>query len=170
MGKSNRIERCGKSMLTFEEKIAIIESFPELQRKNVSLGRVNYHFEESASDKKNVVYHLHPKGNGFVYAENLQGYETDDKGMVNIRDFSAEELRSVIEKSILSLSPKSTAEDAIIGDQQEEKWINEDKHTLILIKEDEDMWNVYAGLNLDGTFNSYEEAAEYLDEEGFKRL
>ena len=29
--------------------------------------------------------------------------------------------------------------------------------------------NVYAGVNLDGTFNSYPEAAEYLDEEGFSR-
>lgn len=156
-------------MLTFEEKIGIIESFPELQRKNVSLGRVNYHFEESASDKKNVVYHLHPKGNGFVYAEYLQGYETDDKGMVNIRDFSADELRSIIQKSILSLTPKTSVEDAIIGDEKEEKWIDEDNHTLILLQEDE-MWNIYSGLNLDNTFSTYEEAEEYLTEEGFKRL
>ncbi|MGQ0517887.1 hypothetical protein ACT453_49800, partial [Bacillus sp. D-CC] len=55
-------------MLTFEEKLSIIESFPELERKNVSLKRVNFHFEESRLDKKNVVYHLHPNGNGFVYA------------------------------------------------------------------------------------------------------
>ncbi len=34
-------------MLTFEEKLSIIESFPELERKNVSLKRVNFHFEES---------------------------------------------------------------------------------------------------------------------------
>ena len=47
-------------MLTFEEKLAIIESFPELERKNVSLGRVNFHFEGSIYEKKNVVYHLHP--------------------------------------------------------------------------------------------------------------
>lgn len=163
------LERCEGLLLTFEEKIAIIESFPELQRKNVSLGRVNYHFEESASDKKNVVYHLHPKGNGFVYAEYLQGYELDDKGMVNIRDFSAEELRSIIQKSILSLKPKSSVEDAIIGDSKEEKWIDAENNTLILLEEDE-MWNIYFGLNLDNTFNSYEEATEYLLEEGFKRL
>jgi hypothetical protein len=29
------------------------------------------------------------------------------------------------------------------------------------------MWNVYAGLNLDGTFTTYKEAANYLHEEGF---
>ncbi len=39
-------------MLTFEEKLSIIESFPELERKNVSLKRVNFHFEESRLDKK----------------------------------------------------------------------------------------------------------------------
>ena len=83
-------------MLTFEEKLSIIESFPELERKNVSLKRVNFHFEESRLDKKNVVYHLHPNGNGFVYASGIKGYKTDDKGMVNIREFSADELRSVL--------------------------------------------------------------------------
>ncbi|QQZ09319.1 hypothetical protein [Heyndrickxia vini] len=156
-------------MLTFEEKLAIIESFPELQRKNVSLGRINFHYEESMLDKKNVVYHLHPNGNGFVYAELLNGYDVNDKGMTNIRDFSEEELRTIIQKSILSLAPKTTVESSIVGDQFEEKWINQDHFTLILVNED-DMWNVYAGLNLDGTFNSYAEAAEYLDEEGFSRL
>jgi hypothetical protein len=155
-------------MLTFEEKIAIIESFPELERKNVSLGRVNYHFEESAFDKKNVVYHLHPKGNGFVYAEFLKGYETDDKGMVNIRDFSAEELREIIQKSILSLSPKSTTEEEMVEEVIEEKWMDAEKHVLTLLKE-MDMWNVYSGVNLDNTFDTYGEAIEYLREEGFKR-
>ncbi|MCP1122553.1 hypothetical protein CN326_19290 [Bacillus sp. AFS018417] len=156
-------------MLTFEEKLTIIESFPELERKNVSLGRINFHYEESRLDKKNVVYHLHPNGNGFVYAGHLKGYKTNDKGMVNIRDFSAEELRSLLEKSMDALSQEPVEEVTLTENFQEEEWINEDKHILTLKKEDEDMWNVYAGLNLDGTFNSYKEAAQYLDEEGFTR-
>lgn len=155
-------------MLTFEEKIAIIETFPELERKNVSLGRVNFHFEESIYEKKNVVYHLHPNGNGFVYAEFLSGYDMDPKGMVNIRDFSAEELKTIIRQSIQSLSPNTDAESAIIEDNEEERWINSENHTLILVNED-DMWNVYAGLNLDGTFLSYNEAKQYLEEEGFRK-
>ncbi|MDM5187278.1 hypothetical protein QUF99_08030 [Bacillus sp. DX4.1] len=155
-------------MLTFEEKLTIIESFPQLERKNVSLKRVNFHFEESRSDKKNVVYHLHPNGNGFVYASGIRGYKTDDKGMVNIREFSADELRSLIEKSIELLSQEPQEEVAPIEPAVEEEWHNEDGHILTLIRED-DMWNVYAGVNLDGTFNSYPEAAEYLDEEGFSR-
>ncbi|HDR7795461.1 TPA: hypothetical protein QCY19_004139 [Bacillus luti] len=153
-------------MLTFEEKLSIIESFPQLERKNVSLKRVNFHFEESLLDKKNVVYHLHPNGNGFVYASGIQGYKTDDRGMVNIREFSEEELRSVIQKSIDLLSEKLEVATPK-GPMLQEDWHNEDGHILTLIEEDDDMWNVYAGTNLDGTFNSYREAAAYLDEEGF---
>ncbi|MBK5347370.1 hypothetical protein JFU03_24485 [Bacillus sp. TH44] len=155
-------------MLTFEEKLSIIESFPELERKNVSLKRVNFHFEESRLDKKNVVYHLHPNGNGFVYAYFIKGYKTDAKGMINIREFSEEELRSLIEKVIERLSQEPEEIVAPMEPTAEEEWKNEDGHILTLIQED-DMWNVYAGVNLDGTFNSYPEAAEYLDEEGFSR-
>ncbi|MEQ2525668.1 hypothetical protein WMO40_03055 [Bacillaceae bacterium CLA-AA-H227] len=155
-------------MLSFEEKLQIIESFPQLTRRDVSLGRVNFHYEESDYDKKTVVYHLHPNGNGFVYAEYLDEYEPDQKGMVNIRELSAKELRKIIEQSIESLAPRSNIESAIVGESEEEEyWINEENFTLILIYEDE-MWNVYAGLNLDGTFPSYNEAAQYLKEEGFR--
>jgi len=87
--------------------------------------------------------------------------------MVNIRDFSEDELRTIIKKSIVSLS-RTLEEAAIVEDHPEEKWKNDEGHTLMLVNED-DMWNVYAGLNLDGTFNSYGEATEYLHEEGFKR-
>lgn len=157
-------------MLTFEEKLAIIESFPELNRKDVSMGRVNFHFEDSTTEKKNVVYHLHPNGNGFVYAGQVKGYNSDERGFVNIRDFSESELRKIISKSIQSLSipPESTVESDIVVDDEQETWINSNKQTLLVIKEDY-MWNVYAGLNLDGTFTSYDEAQLYLRQEGFKR-
>lgn len=154
-------------MLTFEEKLTIIQSFPELERKDVSLGRINFQYAESATDKKNVVYHLHPNGNGFVYAEYVNGYHPDNKGLVNIRDFSAEELKDIIEQSIKSLSPKTTI-DATVSEnaEEEERWVNDSNHALLLVLEDE-MWNVYAGVNLDGTFRTYSEARSYLIEEGF---
>lgn len=157
-------------MLTFEEKLTIIESFPELERVNVSLGRVNFQFNESVYDKKNVVYHLHPNGNGFVYAGKTTGYETDGKGMVNIRDYSAEELKKVIRESIRSLSAeeKTVEEEAIVGDNQEERWVNGENQVLLLINED-DIWNIYFGLNLEETFDTYEEAEIFLVEEGFRR-
>jgi hypothetical protein len=158
-------------MLTFNEKLSIIETFTELERKNVSLGRINFQLPNSISDKKNVVYHLHPNGNGFVFAGHLQNYDTDEKGMVNIRDFSAEELKKVIEEAIQSLTPieKSAAELAIIDNQTEERWVNEEKDHLILINEN-DTWNIYFGLNLDATFDTYEEAEEFLKEDGFRRV
>ena len=155
-------------MLTFKEKLAIAASFPELEQKNVSLGRVNFQFPESKTDKKNVIYHLHPNGNGFVYAEGLPGYPVDQKGMVNIRDYSEEDLRTLIQKSIdlLSINPNEAI--TIEGEAVEEVWRNEEGHTLTIILE-EDMWNVYAGIYLDGTFPSYNEAKSYLMEEGFTK-
>ena len=155
-------------MLTFEEKIAIIESFTELERKDVSLGRVNYQYPESKLDKSNVVYHLHPNGNGFVYAEGIPGYRVGQKGLVNIRDFSAEELETIIAKSIQLLSTDPDLHEDTIDQVEEETWKNSDGHTLTVVLED-DMWNVYAGLNLDGTFPSYNEAKSYLMEEGFHK-
>ncbi|WP_156292081.1 hypothetical protein [Oceanobacillus salinisoli] len=148
-------------MLTFEEKLAIIESFPELTRHDVSLGRVNFHFEDSIFDKKIVVYRLHPNGNGFVYAERINDqYETDSKGMVNIRNFSEEELRGIISKSIASLAE---------SEPYRETWINTEGQTLTVVH-DFDLWNIYAGQMLDATYATYYAASDYLQQEGFRRL
>ena len=150
-------------MLTFEEKLNIIESFPQLVRKDVSLNRVNFHFPESQFEKKIFVYHLHPNGNGFVYAAGLPGYEVDNKGLVNIREFSAPALILLLEDAIKSLSTVETVETL------EETWVNDNQFELTLLNEDLDTWRVYAGDLLDGAFNSYKEAANYLEEEGFRR-
>ncbi|TDF97181.1 hypothetical protein [Paenibacillus piri] len=161
-------------MLTFQEKLAIIESFPELKRHQVSLGRLNFHYEDSCYDKKNVVYHLHPNGNGYVYAGYLTGYDTDDKDMVNIRDYSADALRDLIRASIRSLSSDPAAENEAAEEHspssgvQEERWIGGDKQTLTLVYEDE-LWQLYYGSHLESAFETYEEAEAYLLEEGFTR-
>jgi hypothetical protein len=160
-------------MLTFEQKLNILDSYPELERKNVSLGRVNYHYEESQHEKTTVAYHLHPNGNGFVYAGLLRGYETDDKGFVNIRDFSEEELRSIIDASITSLSVR-IPEAPVLGKRKKAKaaaegetaWVHPDGNTLTL-RFEEDLWYIYAGLHLEMAFETIEEAKEYLAEEGF---
>ncbi len=157
-------------MLTFEEKLAIIETFPQLTRNDVSLKRVNFHFEGSLHEKKTVVYHLHPNGNGFVYGAYLKGYRKDDKGNINIRDFSADELRTVIEASIEMLSHKREAAPQTNHTKQqvEETWTDKNNNTLQLQQEDS-LWNVYHGMNLEASFESYVEAEQYLIEEGFSR-
>lgn len=157
-------------MLSFEEKLAIADSFPELQRKNVSLGRVNYHFEASVHDKKTVIYHLHPNGNGYVYAGLLKGYDTDEKGLVSIRELSADDLRSLIGQSIRSLATHGAGRPGKAAQAGEELWTNSKKQSLKLKFEDEDqMWYIFSGMDLDSVFETYEEAKEYLEEEGFSR-
>ncbi|TFD99881.1 MULTISPECIES: hypothetical protein [Jeotgalibacillus] len=153
-------------MLTFEEKLKVIESFDRLTRHNVSLGRVNFHFEESIREKKTVVYHLHPNGNGFVFTAHLNDFDSDAKGMTNIRDFSEEELRSIIQASMDSLLTEELADFEPFTD---EPWVNENGQELVLTREDADTWSVYADEMLDGIFTTYEEAASYLDQEGFSK-
>lgn len=156
-------------MLTFEEKQKIIESFPELTRKEVSMKRLNYHFEESLYDKTVVVQHLHPNGNGFVYLAEVEGYETDDRGLVNIREATEESLRKMIQESIQSLGQADEEEQVqeVVEEEEpfEELWVQEE-NTLIL-KEEEGYWNVYHHTNLEDTFAEHEDAVEYLKEEGF---
>jgi hypothetical protein len=151
-------------MLTFEQKTAIIESFPELTKKDVSLKRVNYHFEGSLYDKKTVIYHLHPNGNGFVFVGDLKKYESDSKGMVNIREASEEELREMITDSIGILSEEEQFEEEVV---EEQLWKNNEGQELKLIHEDT-LWNVYHEHNLEESYESFGEAEEYLLSEGFE--
>ncbi|PJK15890.1 hypothetical protein CQS04_11685 [Chryseomicrobium excrementi] len=151
-------------MLTFEQKQAIIETFPELSKKAISLKRLNYHFEDSQYDKTIVVQQLHPNGNGYVFVGEGGPYESDERGLVNIREASEEELKELIRYSIALLSTKEEqAEEAT-----EQKWVNKEGGELKLVNED-DLWNIYHGLNLEDSFESQEAAILYLKEEGFKR-
>lgn len=149
-------------MLTFEEKQEIIESFPQLMKKEVSMNRLNYHFEESLFEKTIVVQYLHPNGNGFIYLADVPGYETDGRGLVNIRESTEEEIRTMIADSIETLSQEVEPEEAF-----EEAWTNGE--STLLLKEEEGFWNVYHDFNLEDSFGDYEEAAVYLKEEAFSR-
>lgn len=151
-------------MLTFEEKEAIIQEFSELTRKEVSMNRVNYHYEDSLYEKTTVIYHLHPNGNGFVYVGELPQYEAKEKGLINIREVSADELRQMIKDSITYLS---TEDEELVDEEVEEEWKNKENSKLTLLQEDT-LWNVYHGYNLEESFGSYEEAKAYLLAEGFR--
>ncbi|MFC9710669.1 hypothetical protein ACFTRD_21210 [Paenibacillus sp. NPDC056933] len=166
-------------MLNVEQKLEVLQSYPQLQRKDVSLGRVNFHYEDSAYEKKIVALHIHPNGNGYIYAGLLPNYETDNKGFVNIRDYSEAALRTLLDETIKAMSYNPNAVESNEPEQAKTvptlvttstgggTWIDEDGHTLTLKYED-DMWYVYSGLNLDMAFESRSEAGEYLKDEGFK--
>ena len=146
-------------MLTFEQKLAIIESFPELTRYNISMGRVNFHFEDSVLDKKVVVDRLHPNGNGFIYGGELDtAYEVDSRGMINIRELDEEALRSLIREAIDSMKETEITT---------ETWIDDEGYTVTLSGAD-DTWDVFTGELLDATFPTKESTIEYLNQEGFR--
>lgn len=156
-------------MLSFEQKQAIIETFPQLVRKEVSMKRLNYHFADSLFDKTVVVHYLHPNGNGFVYVGDLPQYNADAKGLVNIREASEEELKTIIIDSIKYLADGKEEDVQQIEQPTEQKWMNNEGQTLILMHEDM-LWNIYTGLNLEESFESQKQAEDYLKEEGFKLL
>ncbi|GLC89481.1 hypothetical protein [Lysinibacillus piscis] len=151
-------------MLTFEEKQAIIDSFPTLTKKEVSLKRLNYHYADSLYEKTIVVEKLHPNGNGFVFVGDLLRYEKEanDKGLVNIRDYDEQQLREIIEDAIQYLSDEHEADEPIV-----ENWKSREGTQLQLIFEQRS-WNIYHGDNLEEAFGTYEAAKEYLLEEGFR--
>ncbi|WP_431028280.1 hypothetical protein [Lysinibacillus sp. LZ02] len=150
-------------MLTFEQKQAIIEEFTQLKKKEISLKRINYHFEESLYEKTIVIEKLHPNGNGFVFIGDLLKYEKEanDKGLVNIRDYSEEALRTIIADAIEYLSEDFDDEPII------EVWVDRSRTELELVYENRS-WNVYHNDNLEEAFGTREAAVEYLREEGFR--
>ena len=152
-------------MLTFEQKQAIIESFSELTKKEISMKRVNYHYMDSLFEKTIVVEKLHPNGNGFVFVGDLLRYENEanDKGLVNIRDYDEQQLRAIIEDAITYLGEEQEVEEPII-----ETWRNREGDQLELAFEQRS-WNVYHRENLEEAFGTYDAAKEYLLEEGFRK-
>ncbi|MGN4123873.1 hypothetical protein ACMGD3_02400 [Lysinibacillus sphaericus] len=152
-------------MLTFEQKQTVIESFPELTKKEISLKRVNYHFKDSLYEKTIIVEKLHPNGNGFVFVGDLLRYENEanDKGLVNIRDYDEQQLREIIEDAIQYLAEEQEKEAPII-----ELWRNREGDKLELAYEQRS-WNIYHGENLEEAFGTYDAAKEYLLEEGFRK-
>ncbi|ASS68947.1 MULTISPECIES: hypothetical protein [unclassified Paenibacillus] len=162
-------------MLSFQEKLDILSSFPELTRNDVSMGRVNFHFEGSQHEKKTVGYRLHPNGSGYIYAGLLKGYDTDDKGYASIRDLNEEQLRELAAASIESLSAPPSGPAREPGQSRAARkrrmartaWVSPEGDELELRCED-DLWYLYAGLSLEMAFETFEEAEEYLQEEGFQ--
>ena len=151
-------------MLTFEQKQAIIESFPQLTKKEISLKRLNYHFEGSLFEKSIVVEKLHPNGNGFVFVGDLLKYEQEvnDRGLVNIRDYNEAQLREIVEAAIQYLGEEIDDSPII------ENWTSREG-TKLELEFNNRSWNIYHQGNLEETFGTREDAVAYLREEGFRQ-
>lgn len=148
-------------MLTFEEKQRLIEQYyPQLVKKSVSMKRINYHLEESLQDKTTVVQYLHPNGNAFVYVGDHSNYESDERGLVNVREFTENEFLRVIQHAIDYLMTEH--------EPVHETWVNRDGEILEL-REELEVMNVYFNDQLEESFGDYQEAVSYLEEEQFKR-
>ncbi|BDH63461.1 hypothetical protein MTP04_35910 [Lysinibacillus sp. PLM2] len=150
-------------MLSFEEKKNVIESFSELSKKEISLNRLNYHFDKSLYEKTIVVEKLHPNGNGFVFVGDLEKYENEsnEKGLVNIRDYDETRLREIIQDAIFYLS--SDHDKPIV-----EEWISKNG-TILTLAHEKRNWNIYYHENLEESFGTKEAAITYLHEEGFRK-
>ncbi|MEG0474916.1 MAG: hypothetical protein RR548_04380 [Carnobacterium sp.] len=149
-------------MLSFEEKKALFEEYPELTAAPVSLNRINYHFEDSAVAKTMVIRFLHPNGNAFVYAGYLPKEETN-KGYLSIRDADEKTIRELVDKAIAYL--KKTADGYEEG--YSELWFDQRGDVLRLIY-DNPMWSVtLPNDKIEGIFKTKEAAEGYLMDEDF---
>ncbi|MGG3564371.1 hypothetical protein ABES03_22540 [Neobacillus rhizosphaerae] len=97
-------------MLSFEEKKTIFHSF-NLKEKKISNGRVNFIYPESKQKGQVLATQLHPSGNGYVIGKYMSKdtimkhrYKVDPRGWISIRDFSKDELMSVISDAMKSMN------------------------------------------------------------------
>ncbi|EUJ50907.1 hypothetical protein [Listeria fleischmannii] len=149
-------------MLSFEEKKQIIARFTALEEKEVSLGRVNYHYPESKREKSILIKHLHPNGNGYVYAPYLDSDTLDKQGYFNIYNAKEFELVELIEAAISYMD----SDGDIFEEGQKFTYQSDSGETLELIYENK-MWIVYAAGNVEAVFKTLEAAESYLADEGF---
>ncbi|MBU9712011.1 hypothetical protein [Evansella tamaricis] len=96
-------------MLSFEEKCAIFDSYPELKKKKSSNGRINYEYQGSRVRGKNVGIQLTANGKGYVVGKYLDQktalkYDLNETDDINITKFSEERLRILIGEVIDSMS------------------------------------------------------------------
>lgn len=148
--------------LSFVEKKAIFDSYPELEAVPVSLNRLNYHFKGSAVEHKIVVRYLHPNGNAFVYAGYLPKEETK-KGYVSVLEEDEQTIRQWVEQAIDFL--KKTEDGYEEG--YYELWFN-DQGEVLRLNYDNPMWTVtLTDGQVEAVFKSREQAEGYLGDEGF---
>lgn len=138
-------------MLNFEQKKSIFQSFQELQEKNMGNSGINYIYPDSVQRGKNLSKQLLPSGNGYVIGKYMdeetirtKGYVLDNRGWINIKDFSSGDLHEVIIKAMMSMSGK-----AVVNHSNA---LNVKPYSNHLIKKDEESKSIHT---IEGWANSY---------------
>jgi hypothetical protein len=94
-------------MLSREKKCEIILSFPNIIQKENANDRIKFDYEASKAPGKEIIRQLSYAGNGYINAKYMShgnGYTIDPRGWINIKEFSEDELRTIIKKVIESMS------------------------------------------------------------------
>jgi hypothetical protein len=94
-------------MLTFEQKVSIFSSFPQLKRNDMTQDRVNFEYTMSRRRGYVLAHELHKKGNGYIcgkYLDSTDNYKIQKDGWISIKNCDEEELRTLIKKVIHSMS------------------------------------------------------------------
>lgn len=150
-------------MLNYEGKKAIFDSYSELVSQGVSMGRLNYHFDESAVPKTLLIKHLHPKsGNAFIFAGYLPEEDTKD-GYVSVHDATEAELREFVERGMEFL--RLTKDGYPEG--YEEIWVDDHRDELILRYTNEAWLIIMQSGGVESVFMTKDQAESYLNDEGF---
>lgn len=96
-------------MLSFEEKKDIFHLF-YLEEKKMSNGRVNFVYPKSKQKGQVLATQLHSSGNGYVIGKYMPSetiknnrYKVDQRGWISIKNFSKEELITVISHALESM-------------------------------------------------------------------
>lgn len=89
-------------MLSIEEKRKILNSFEVLTERIDKYERHFYYFYNSNSSRKLLGREFNTTGEGYIYGEVLEDYNDicDDRGWVNVKNFSEEKLHDIINKII----------------------------------------------------------------------
>lgn len=89
-------------MLSLNEKRNILNSFNELTERVDEFGRHFYYFYESSTRRKILGREFVISGNGYIYGEIFPEYKDlcDDRGWINVKNFSEENLISLMTKLI----------------------------------------------------------------------
>lgn len=91
--------------MTFTQKLTLLQSLSELEMKEFPDGQVNFYYAESRKKGKVIVRELYPTtGNGYLCGRYMSDYRADSHGWISIKDVNEEQLRTMIQAAMESMS------------------------------------------------------------------